>query len=98
MIVLTAKYHLRSSDDFPAVRDALEAMAERVRAEEPACTLYQVSRSTEHDDVLLLYEHYADETALVAHRETPHFQELIEGRVIPLLEKREREVYELLLS
>jgi quinol monooxygenase YgiN len=57
-----------------------------------------VSRSTERDDVLLLYEHYTDEASLAAHRETPHFKEIIEGRVIPLLEKRERELYELLLS
>jgi quinol monooxygenase YgiN len=98
MIVLVARYYLRSPSDLSTITAALEEMGERVRADEPACRLYQVSRSTERDDLLLLYEQYDDEAALAAHRETPHFKEIIEGRIIPLLDRREREVYELLLS
>lgn len=98
MIVLVAKYYLKSVDDLPVVRVALEEMAERVRADEPACTLYQASVSAERPDLVMLYEHYTDEAALLAHRETPHFAELVEGRVVPLLDRREREVYELLVS
>jgi (4S)-4-hydroxy-5-phosphonooxypentane-2,3-dione isomerase len=98
MIVLVARYYLNSASDLATVKEALTEMAERVREAEPACRLYHVSRSTEHDNVVLLYEHYTDEAALAAHRETPHFKEIIEARVMPLLERREREVYELLLS
>jgi quinol monooxygenase YgiN len=98
MIVLVAKYYLRSPADVTVVKAALEEMAERVRADEPRCRLYQASSSTEREDLLLLYELYEDEAALAAHRETPHFREIIEGRVVPLLDRREREVYELLLS
>jgi (4S)-4-hydroxy-5-phosphonooxypentane-2,3-dione isomerase len=98
MIVLVARYYLRSPSDLPAVKDALAKMAERVREAEPGCRLYQVSRSTENDDVVLLYEHYDDQAALEVHRETQHFKEIIEGRVMPLLDRRERELYELLLS
>lgn len=98
MIVLIARYYLNSPSDLPVVKNALEEMAERVRQDEPGCRLYHVSRSTERDDLVLLYEHYDDDIALAAHRETPHFTEIIEGRVIPLLDRREREVYELLLS
>jgi quinol monooxygenase YgiN len=36
-----------------------------------------------------------DEAALQHHRETPHFQQIIEGTIMPLLEKRERELYTL---
>lgn len=95
MIVLVAKYHLSSSDDLPRIRESLEAMAERVRADEPACKLYHASRSTDQDDLVMLYEHYEDIAAMEAHRETPHFKEIIEGQIVPLLSRREREVYEL---
>lgn len=98
MIVLVAKYYLRNIDDLPAIRAALGEMAERVRADEPACAFYQASASTEQPGLVLLYEHYVDEAALQAHRETPHFKEIIEGRIVPLLDRREREVYELLVS
>ena len=44
-------------------------------AGEPGCTLYHANRSTENPDLFLLYEHYRDQAALAAHRETPHFKE-----------------------
>ena len=40
-----------------------------------------------------LYEQYIDEAAFDAHRKTPHFQEIVEGIIVPLLDKRERELY-----
>jgi quinol monooxygenase YgiN len=46
----------------------------------------------------LLYEHYADQGALDAHRNTPHFKEIIEGVIVPLLEKRERELYQSVIA
>jgi quinol monooxygenase YgiN len=49
-------------------------------------------------DLFLLYEHYVDEAALAHHRTTPHFQQIIEGKIIPLLEKRERELYALVVG
>lgn len=94
MIVLVARYYGK-----PGVGDrietALKQMAPQVAASEEGCRLYQASRSQENPDNFLLYEHYVDEAALLAHRETPHFKELIEGIVVPLLEKREREFYTL---
>lgn len=98
MIVLVAKYYLRSAEDMPAVLEAVDEMAERVRLEEPSCVLYQASRSAEREDLVLLYEHYVDEGAMLAHRETPHFKDVIERRIVPLLAQREREVYELVVS
>lgn len=94
MIVLIAKYHVKpgKTED---VLEVLRKMKPLVERDEPGCALYQASRSTERDDFIMLYEHYRDEAALAAHRETPHFKELIEGTVIPMLEKRERELYRL---
>lgn len=92
-VTLVAKYHVRPGNS-PAVAAALVAMAERVAADEPACLLYHANRSTETEDLFLLYELYQDEAALAAHRETPHFRQIVEGEIVPLLDRREREVYE----
>ena len=97
MIVLVAKYHVKSGAG-DEVAAALKRMAPLVKMSEPGCTFYQACRSRENPDMFLLYEHYQDEAALLAHRETPHFKEIIEGTIVPLLDKRERELYELVVS
>ena len=97
MIVLIARYTVRPGH-VDEVLDALRAMGERVRADEPGCALYQVCQSQEQPSELLLYEQYRDEEAVRAHRTTPHFLEFIEGRVVPLLEGRGRELYNLVLA
>jgi (4S)-4-hydroxy-5-phosphonooxypentane-2,3-dione isomerase len=74
------------------VEAALQKMADAVARDEPGCLLYRASRSVEEPDVFVLYEEYVDEAALLAHRDTPHFRELIEGAVVPVLISREREV------
>jgi quinol monooxygenase YgiN len=76
----------------------LKKMAPLVKAHEPGCALYQASRAKDNPDLFMLYEHYVDDAALQAHRETPHFKEIIEGTIIPLLEKRERFFYDLVVS
>jgi (4S)-4-hydroxy-5-phosphonooxypentane-2,3-dione isomerase len=91
MQALLARYHVKKGQG-DLVEDALQEMAIAVKRDEPACLTYRASRSTEDSDVFVLYEEYEDEAALLAHRETPHFGELIEGRIVPLLESREREV------
>ena len=91
MRTMLARYRCRpgTADD---VAGALRRMGDAVRADEPACLVYRVSRSVEDPDVFVLYEEYVDEAALLAHRDTPHFRELVEGTVVPMLESREREV------
>jgi len=97
MRTLLARYRCRAGlgDE---VAEALRRMAAAVSADEPACLVYRVSRSLDDPDVFVLYEEYADEEALLAHRETPHFRELVEGTVVPLLESRERELLEPVLG
>ena len=97
MIVLVAKYTVKAGQG-DQVEAALKRMAPLVKAGEPGCTLYHANRSTEKPDLFLLYEHYRDEAALAAHRETPHFKEIIEGTIVPLLDKRERELYTLVVG
>lgn len=97
MLVLAAYYFGK-----PGTGDEIEAnlrrMAPLVKEHEPGCALYQASRSQENPDNFLLYEHYVDQAALDVHRETSHFKEIIEGTIVPLLEKRERAFYTLSIS
>ena len=90
--VLIARYTVKPGQ-VDAVREALGRMAASVAADEPACLLYNASVSVDNDHLFCLYEVYQDEAGLLAHRDTPHFKEIIEGTVVPLLENREREVY-----
>ena len=97
MIVLVASYFgLPGQGD--AIEESLKQMAEEVRRSEPGCIVYHACRSKENADFFLLYEHYEDQAALDAHRATPHFQNIIEGSIVPLLEKRERAFYDLVVG
>jgi quinol monooxygenase YgiN len=97
MIVLVAEYTTKPGMA-EAVLEALAEMVAAIKADEPGCPLFHVCRSLERPDDFLLYEHYVDEAALQAHRETPHFKHIIEGRVVPMLARRERELYRLVVS
>jgi autoinducer 2-degrading protein len=88
MIALIARYQVKPGHADEVVA-ALRRMKPEVEAHEPGCTQYIVHRD---GDLVVLYEQYADLAALEAHRETPHFAEIIEGTVGPLLWRREREV------
>jgi len=74
MIVLIARYQVKS-DHGDEVLAALRRMAPLVKAGEPGCKLYHVSRAQDNPDQFLLYEHYEDEAALLP----GDMVELIEG-------------------
>jgi (4S)-4-hydroxy-5-phosphonooxypentane-2,3-dione isomerase len=97
MIVLVAMYTCQPGKSDEVLRH-LKRMSPLVKQSEPGCAMYQVSRANDNADLLMLYEQYTDETALQTHRETAYFKEIIEGTVIPLLEKRERSFYSLEIS
>jgi len=94
---LIARYYVQPGKA-ELVESALARMAEAVAADEPACLLYNANVSVDDPNVYCLYEVYQDDDALVAHRETPHFKEIIEGIIVPALERREREVYRRVLG
>jgi (4S)-4-hydroxy-5-phosphonooxypentane-2,3-dione isomerase len=97
MIVLVARYYGKPGQS-DKIEAALRQIAPLVKANEPGCKLYHATRSQDNPDNFLLYEHYENEAALLAHRETPHFKQIIEGTVVPILEKRERELYMLVVG
>lgn len=87
MIVLLAQYQAQPGKG-DEVLGLLERMAAEVRAHEPGCRTYEVSRGREDGDAFLLYEVYVDETAVSAHRATPHFQQYVLDSILPLLASR----------
>jgi len=58
-----------------AVRAGLEALVAPSRAED-TCTRYDLF-ATEDPNVLLVVEEWADQAALNAHMETPHFKAFV---------------------
>ncbi|MCB8945202.1 MAG: antibiotic biosynthesis monooxygenase [Ardenticatenaceae bacterium] len=97
MIVLLAKYYVKPGNA-ETVIEKLREMGELVKANEPGCTMYQISRAQDNPDFLLLYEQYIDQAAVDAHRATPHFQTYILDTIIPMLEKREVAFFDLVIQ
>lgn len=61
---------------------------------EPGCLGYEVFRAADEAATtqLLLLERYRDDAALEAHRQSPHYQALVVGRILPLLAGRQVEI------
>jgi quinol monooxygenase YgiN len=97
MIVLVARYYGKTGTG-DQILEALQEMAPQVKSLEPGCVMYQVSRSNENPNNFLLYEQYVDQAALDAHRAMPHFNEIVEETIVPLLERREREFFSLAIA
>ena len=92
MYVVAARYLIKEGNE-KAVIDILKKMIPISRAE-PGCRFYAVNQSTENPRKLLLYEQYANKAGYEAHMATDAFKENILGKVVPMLETRERDFYE----
>ena len=69
-IVATLKVVEGKNEAFEAVFTELSAA---VRANEPGCLLYQLTRSRSEPQTYVVMEMYKDQAAVDAHRTTPHF-------------------------
>lgn len=70
-------------DDFV---EAIRTNAERSFTDEPGCLYFDVSQDLADDHHFTLYELYADEAAVDAHRSAPHFKvwrEAVAEHVVP---------------
>lgn len=94
MIVLTVEYTIRPEDG-PEILSDLAEMTRLVKAHEPGATAYRVHVSRDQDDKILLYEAYVDDVAWQAHNESPYFQEIVLGRIVPKLVERRRSFWTL---
>ena len=92
MFVVAAQYTIKEGQE-QAVIDVLKKMIPLSRAE-PGCRLYMVNQSPENPRKLLLYEQYVDKGGYEAHMATDAFKENILGKVVPMLESRVRDFFE----
>lgn len=86
MLIVVARYVVADGHAATVVR-LLRANAEASRSE-PGCLEFSVFQDADDARRILLYEEYTDEEAFQAHRLTPHFREIIEAQVVPLLDER----------
>ena len=61
---------------------------------EPGNVDFVAYRDLADDRRIVLLERYASRDAFAAHRETPHFQDLVLGQIAPRLDSRVIESYE----
>ena len=92
MYVVAAQYTVMEGKDKEVIA-ILKKMIPISRAE-PGCRLYMVNQSPENPRKLLLYEQYVDKSGYEAHMATDAFKENILGKVVPMLESRVRDFYE----
>lgn len=93
-VYLFAKWKVREGNLNTVLR-LLPNLAKLSRAEE-GCVFYEVHQGRSEPNILMLYECYRDEAALDAHRASEHFQRIVIGEIVPLLESREPFLAELL--
>jgi quinol monooxygenase YgiN len=65
----------------------------KVTRAEPGCRMYQAHQSLSEPRRFFLYEQYADEAAVKAHRESPHFDEWVQRGLFRIIESRTPELY-----
>ncbi|MEA2512741.1 MAG: hypothetical protein QOF01_4808 [Thermomicrobiales bacterium] len=92
MYVIVARYYAKEGKD-EEVATILREMIP-VALSEPGCKAYAINRAKDDPRRFLLYEQYVDEAAFAAHVTSEPVQRNVVGRVIPMLESREREEYE----
>ena len=93
-VVITARW--RPKDGEGANVDAiLRQLAAAIRSE-PGNLLFVAHRSKDDPNEILLYEQYKDEQAFLDHRQTAHFKALVLEQAVPLLARREIQMFSIL--
>jgi autoinducer 2-degrading protein len=93
MFVIAAQWYAKAGKEDEVAELARQAI--RSTRAEPGCRLFMVNRSADDPRKFLLYEQFVDRAAFEAHTSTPAFKELVLGKIVPLLETRVRDIYEL---
>jgi quinol monooxygenase YgiN len=75
------------------VLELLSTLTEAARSE-PGNRGFTVYRQVDDDREVVLLERYASAAAFEEHRATAHFKELVLGQIVPLLDRREVETYD----
>ncbi|UZR99665.1 putative quinol monooxygenase [Chondrinema litorale] len=73
------------------LEEVLQALKEvqKESIKEKGNLFYKIHQSNSDENTLILFEGYTDESAISDHRNSSYFQELVLGKIVPLLEERE---------
>lgn len=82
-----AKWQVKAGH-LDAVLALLPEVAQKSAAE-PGNLYYQVYQDKTDPQILLLSEAYQNEDALNEHRNSAHYQTLVAGQIVPMLQNRE---------
>jgi quinol monooxygenase YgiN len=91
-IQIIARYTVSAGKE-AEVLGLLSTLAAAARAE-PGNRAFTVYRQVDADREVVLLERYASAAALDEHRATRHFKDLVLERIVPLLDRREVETYD----
>jgi quinol monooxygenase YgiN len=86
VIAVTATLKAKAGKEQDLAR-AIQTLAQKVRANEPDCKLYQLARSKSDPQLFVLIERYTDDAALARHSNTDYFKAGI-GEMMALVEGR----------
>lgn len=78
----------------PFIDEVLELVAKLRLASvaESGCLGYEVFKLINDPTALLIFERYRDRDALESHRNSTHYRELVQQRILPLLSARRVEL------
>ena len=91
MYVIVARYYAQEGKDDEIAAILREMIP--ISLAEPGCEMYAVNRAKDDPRRFLLYEQYVDEAAFATHAASEPVQRNVFGKIIPMLESREREEY-----
>jgi len=94
--VIIATWKSRPGDE-TLVAEILRDMSAASRLE-TGCRFYQAQESLDTPGVFVVYEIYDDLAAAEAHTQSEHFRKHVSDRAAPLLESRERHIFETIES
>ncbi|MEW9516081.1 putative quinol monooxygenase [Streptomyces tubercidicus] len=85
--VVVARYRTKEGEE-NSVLSLLDTVAAASRRE-PGNLAYRVHQGIEDPRTVVLYEEYGCEADFTAHCATPHFQDIVLGMIVPLLDSRD---------
>ena len=93
-IICVAAYFRTQPGQEETVRQLLLQAAAAVRAHEPGNLVYTAHQDPKDSTQFFIYEQYADQAALEAHRDSAHYQTIVAGQIGPLLAERDVKFYQ----
>lgn len=86
-IITFAKWQVKQGNLETVLLLLKEAVAKSLAEE--SNLKYEVYQGNDNPNTIMLFEEYKDQEALEFHRKSAHFQEVVVGKIVPLLENRE---------